>query len=147
MALTTSIVPCLIPKGIAKAITEARNMKFKILLLNNSYDRETTGFNSAADYIQAIVNACHDSLRASETAPLNAEVWTEYVTHLVYLKGCEIHVDVTELKNRGIECIGIWSSLEGMLYEPNVLERVLIGICSGRGGGLQRRATVNNPIL
>jgi hypothetical protein len=122
-------------------------MKFKILLLNNSYDRETTGFKSATDYIQAIANACCDSPRTSETPMFINEPWTEYITHLVYLKGCEIHVDITELKNQGIECIGIWPGREGMLYEPNILERVLIGICSGRGGSLQRRATVNNPIL
>lgn len=148
-------------------------MKFKIFLLNNSHDRETTGFNSATDYIQAIVNACEDSLSAtnstiapesrtntlstatesttnstmtieSETSPQKTELWTQYVTHLVYLRGCQIHVDPSELKKKGIECVGVWPGREGIVYEANVLERVLTGIYSGRGGGLQRRATVQN---
>ena len=118
-------------------------MKFKILLLNNSYDRETTGFASATDYIHAIINSCNDSLSTSGTES-STDVWTQYVTHLVYLRGCEIQVDVSELKKRGIECVGIWPRREETIYESNVLERVLTGICSGRGGGLQRRATVQN---
>lgn len=119
-------------------------MKFKILLLNNSHDRETTGFTSAADYIQAIVNACDESLRVSGLELAQESAWTEYVTHLVYLRGCVINVDVLELKKIGIECVGVWPGKDGMVYESSVLERVLIGICSGRGGGLQRRATVHN---
>ena len=158
-----SIIPCLIPKGIAKAIIESTNMKFKILLLNNSHDRETTGFTSATDYIQAIITACQNSLTASSTETTTANTtalslsteidpssWTQYITHLVYLRGCAIQIDVSELKKKGIECVGIWSPSSGkgdsnnMVYESNVLERVLMGICSGRGGGLQRRATVQN---
>ena len=119
-------------------------MKFKILLLNKSHDRETTGFESAVDYIHAIVTACHNSLGASG-ADISEDVWNHYVTHLVYLRGCEIQVNTSELKERGIECVGVWPGREGIVYESNVLERVLMGICSGRrGGSLQRRATVQN---
>ena len=118
------------------------------MLLNSSHDRETTGFNSATDYIQAIVTACHNSLSASgvttTATTMETVSWTQYVTHLVYLQGCQIDVDQSELKKRGIECVRIWPGRDGMVYEPNVLERVLTGICSGRGGGLQRRATVQN---
>jgi hypothetical protein len=119
-------------------------MKFKIFLLNSLHDRETTGFTSATDYIQAIITACHDSLSASGDDPAEGESWTQYVTHLVYLRGCRISVDPSELKKRGIECVRIWPGRDGMVYESNALERVLTGICSGRGGGLQRRATVQN---
>jgi hypothetical protein len=133
----------LIPKGIAAAITDTT--KYKILLLNNSHDRETTGFTSATDYIQAILTACHDSLSSSHPVPpTKDEPWTKYVTHVVYLRGCEIQVDVQELKAKGIECVGVWPARDGMYYDSSVLERTLIGICSGRGGGLQRRATVQN---
>jgi len=118
-------------------------MKFKILLLNNTHDRETTGFVSATDYVEAVVNACHDSL--GDSAADRTESWSEYVTHLVYLRGCEIPVDVADLKKRGIECRSVLpagSGLEGMVYDPNVLERVLSGIVKGMG--LQRRATVQD---
>ena len=95
------------------------------------------------DYIQAIVNACEDSLRASGRRCEGDSNWTDYVTHLVYLRECEISVDAAELKKKGIECVGVWQGKDGMVYESGVLERVLSGICLGRGG-LQRRATVHN---
>ena len=117
-------------------------MKFKILLLNNSHDRETTGFTSATDYVETIVKACQDSLRASSSPTFHS--WNEYVTHLIHLRGSEIKVDILELRSKGIECVGIWPMEGQMLYEASVLERVLAGICSGRGSGLQRRATVPN---
>lgn len=143
-----SIIPCLIPEGIAKTIISS-SLKYKILLLNNTYDRETTGFHSATDYVSAIVTACHDSLRASHT-PLQATettTWTQFVSHVVYLRECEVHIDVADLKRRGIECVGVWAGKEGV-FEADILERVLRGIYSGRGGGLQRRATVQNwPIV
>ena len=69
------------------------------------------------------------------------------MTHVVYLRGSAVHVDVAELKKRGIECVGIWAGREAV-FEADILERVLGGICAGRGGGLQRRATVQNwPIV
>jgi 2-phospho-L-lactate transferase CofD len=138
-----SIIPCLIPKGVANVVIQASNLKYKIFLLNKCHDRETTGFTSALDYIQAIVDACHISSRATgvDDPP---EEWTRYITHVVYLRGCKIQVDVPAIKQHGIECVGIWPGPKGAIYEPSVLERVLVGICSGRGGGLQRRATVQN---
>jgi len=135
-SLFTSIIPCLIPKGVAKTILQAK-MRFKIFLLNNGNDRETSGFTSAIDYVSAIVDACNDSLRASGMqAPEN---WTQYVTHLVYLRGCAIEVDVFEFKKRGIECIGIRP--DDMVYDSKALERVLMGLCHGPRA-LQRRASV-----
>jgi hypothetical protein len=126
----------LIPRGIAKAILHGP--KYKILLLNNSHDRETTGFETAGDYIQAIVDACADL--NSDTA----QPWSTFVTHLVYLRECGIQVDVAELKKHGVDCVGVWAGTQGGVYDAGILERVLSGICSGRGGGLQRRATVQN---
>jgi len=66
------------------------------------------------------------------------------VTHVVYLREGKVHVDIAELKKRGIECVGVWAGGREGEFEAGVLERVLGGICSGRGGGLQRRATVQN---
>ena len=116
-------------------------MRFKILLLNNAHDRETTGFTSANDYVEAIVHACYES--SGETNAANS--WTQYVTHLIYLHGCKIEVDVDDLRRKGIECCAVLPAgpgPEGMVYEPNVLERVLNGIC--KASGLKRRVTVQN---
>jgi hypothetical protein len=133
----------LVPKGIARAIAESANLKFKILLLNNSFDRETTGFTSATDYIKAIIKACVHSLSLHPQHEDDHQ-WTQFVTHLVYLRGSKIPVDTAELKARGIECVAVWPAQDDMVYDSGILERVLTGICSGRGGGLQRRATVQN---
>ena len=66
---------------------------------------------------------------------------------MVYLRESQIEVDVVGLRKRGLECIGVWAGTDGV-YEADVLERVLTGICLGRSGGKQRRATVQNwPIL
>jgi hypothetical protein len=131
----------LIPKGVAIAV-KASTMKFKILLLNNSHDRETTGFTSATDYVHAIVQACQDSLPAS--LPLSYFPWNEFLTHVIYLRGSEIKVDILELRSKGIECVGIWPMEGKMVYDASVLERVLAGICSGKGAGLKRRATIQS---
>jgi hypothetical protein len=49
-----------------------------------------------------------------------------------------------ELREKGVECVGVLPVGKEMIYDPRVLERVLNGICSGRGSGLQRRATIQN---
>jgi len=141
-----SIVPCLLPKGIASAITTLsdRGAKFKILLLNNSNDRETTGFESATDYVKAIVDACHSSLQAEGKSISSESSWSDYVTHLIYLRDCPIPIDAIQLKERGVECVGVLPVGKKMVFEPRSLERVLSGVCSGRGSGLQRRATIQN---
>ena len=114
------------------------------MLLNNSNDRETTGFQSATDYVKAIVDACHSSIQADRQQS-STPIWSDYITHLVYLRDCSIPVNVMELRERGVECVGILPAAgKKMVYDPSVLERVLNGICSGRGSGLQRRATIQN---
>jgi hypothetical protein len=123
-----SIIPCLLPQGVSPAI---RGVKTKILLLNASNDRETTDFTSATDYISAIVNACSPDA-----------IWTEYVTHVVYLRDGAVPVHTEELRQRGVECVGVMSTGGmGRGYDIGVLEKVLAGICGGHTG-LNRRATM-----
>lgn len=59
-SLYTSILPCLILRGIGKAIAKSRTLKQKILILNGSPDRETDGY-TAVDFIGTITNALNES--------------------------------------------------------------------------------------
>ncbi|CAO3650584.1 unnamed protein product [Cunninghamella blakesleeana] len=59
-SLYTSILPCLILRGIGKAIAKSRRLKQKILILNGTPDRETDGY-TAVDFICTITNALNES--------------------------------------------------------------------------------------
>ncbi|KAG2227440.1 hypothetical protein INT45_007465 [Circinella minor] len=59
-SLYTSIVPCLILRGIGKSIANSPTLKHKILILNGTNDRETEGY-SALDFILTITEALNQS--------------------------------------------------------------------------------------
>ncbi|KAI9031615.1 hypothetical protein CLU79DRAFT_729371 [Phycomyces nitens] len=59
-SLYTSILPCLILRGIGKSIATSESIKHKILILNGTMDRETDGY-TAIDFICTITNALNES--------------------------------------------------------------------------------------
>ncbi|CAM0142516.1 unnamed protein product, partial [Umbelopsis sp. WA50703] len=59
-SLYTSIIPCLILRGVGNAISQSASLKHKILILNGNNDRETTGY-TALDFIYAITSALNES--------------------------------------------------------------------------------------
>ncbi|KAI8582294.1 hypothetical protein K450DRAFT_228281 [Umbelopsis ramanniana AG] len=59
-SLYTSIVPCLILRGVGNAIAQSPSLKHKILILNGNNDRETHGY-TALDFIDAITTALNES--------------------------------------------------------------------------------------
>ncbi|CAM0137776.1 hypothetical protein VKS41_000985 [Umbelopsis sp. WA50703] len=59
-SLYTSIIPCLILRGVGAAISQSSSLQHKILILNSSNDRETEGY-SAWDFIRAITDALNES--------------------------------------------------------------------------------------
>ncbi|KAI8581080.1 hypothetical protein K450DRAFT_234524 [Umbelopsis ramanniana AG] len=59
-SLYTSIIPCLILRGVGAAISQSSSLNQKILILNGSNDRETEGYN-AIDFIRAITSALNES--------------------------------------------------------------------------------------
>ncbi|GLB36594.1 putative uncharacterised protein family UPF0052 [Lyophyllum shimeji] len=105
-SLWTSIIPCLALRGVAAGIARSSSLRAKILLLNFNNDRETDGY-TAADYIQAMVrtlNASYQTLsyglgNANTTYPISA-----FVTHLVYLRGSKVLVDVEHIHRLGVRC-------------------------------------------
>lgn len=59
-SLYTSIIPCLILRGVGNAISQSATLQHKILILNGHNDRETTGY-TALDFIYAITSALNES--------------------------------------------------------------------------------------
>ncbi|KAG2184707.1 hypothetical protein INT43_000620 [Umbelopsis isabellina] len=59
-SLYTSIIPCLILRGVGNAISQSTSLQHKILILNGHNDRETTGY-TALDFIYAITSALNES--------------------------------------------------------------------------------------
>ncbi|KAJ6261978.1 hypothetical protein Dda_2779 [Drechslerella dactyloides] len=149
-SLYTSIIPCLILRGMGDAI--ASSCRHKVLILNGSFDREIgpgTSF-TALDFIQSITHACVESrgIIAGETGfpELTAESeYKRYVTHVLYLEGEGVpRVDAPRLKELGIEC---WRVLgerkgKGMVFEMGSLQQVLEMIRGKRRSPTQRRSTV-----
>ncbi|RPD70798.1 UPF0052-domain-containing protein [Lentinus tigrinus ALCF2SS1-7] len=119
-SLWTSIMPCLALKGVANAIAGSRSLKAKVLLLNSANDRETDGY-SAVDYIRTIAQTLNDGhhartygglSKADTTYPISA-----FITHLVYLKGTAVEVNVARIMALGVRCIEV----EGTLNETTKL--------------------------
>ncbi|KAI8339737.1 hypothetical protein BC941DRAFT_421282 [Chlamydoabsidia padenii] len=59
-SLYTSILPCLILRGIGNAIANSTSLKYKVLILNGTPDRETDCY-TAVDFIGTITNALNES--------------------------------------------------------------------------------------
>ncbi|KAF0381909.1 UPF0052-domain-containing protein [Gigaspora margarita] len=122
-SLYTSIMPCLILRGIGKEIAESTTLKYKILTLNGSNDRETDKF-TALDFITAIVDGCNSSLKFDGFWPKEYPA-NKYITHLIYLDNSLVKVGVPEIEKLGIECIKVKGTLqdgqpvftEGILYD------------------------------
>ncbi|KAI8981520.1 hypothetical protein BDB01DRAFT_906543 [Pilobolus umbonatus] len=61
-SLYTSLVPCLILRGVGNAIAQSQSLKHKILMLNGTNDRETSDY-TALDFITSIASALKESQR------------------------------------------------------------------------------------
>lgn len=153
-SLYTSVIPSLILRDVGAAIGNP-SIRFKILILNGSLDRETTAVNfkfGAKDFVKAIADACHSSQSGSEKSlPKDSEL-RAYVTHVIHLQGEGTpRVERVELAALGVECVRIYGRKneggEGLLYDGNALrgalEAILGGSGRGKGDGLSRRNTLN----
>jgi 2-phospho-L-lactate transferase/gluconeogenesis factor (CofD/UPF0052 family) len=146
-SLYTSIVPCLILRGIGEAIASSPGLRFKILMLNGSLDRESgppKNPMTALDFVAAIARAGEES-RGRLGTP-NREMWSSYVTHVIYLEGEGVpKVNRTDLLNAGIECVRCWgrkSAGGSMCYDPAGLTGAFEAIL-GRGEGKGERIRRN----
>jgi 2-phospho-L-lactate transferase/gluconeogenesis factor (CofD/UPF0052 family) len=149
-SLYTSIIPCLILKGVGEKIASNVNLKYKILILNGSLDRETRAIGGvefrARDFVRAIVEAC-----AGEE--VEEERWREFVSHVIHLQGEGTpRVEKVELAGLGVECVRIYGRKKdgggggggggegGMIYDGTALGQALEAIIGApsRKGPLDR---------
>lgn len=86
-SLYTSLIPVLLLRGVADSIEtelESGQTKTKVMLLNGSPDRETSGM-SPIDHVEAVIKACLYSKLQRECTP--QEIfgcnWTRFLTHVL----------------------------------------------------------------
>jgi 2-phospho-L-lactate transferase/gluconeogenesis factor (CofD/UPF0052 family) len=108
-SLYTSLIPSLILKGVGAAIASPA-VRYKMLILNSTNDRETGPSNSpfsALDFVAAIAKACAES--RGQVAGVERREYCCYVTHVIHLSGPGTpEVDREELKELGIETIKVY---------------------------------------
>ncbi|CAG8528675.1 4324_t:CDS:2 [Diversispora eburnea] len=124
-SLYTSIMPCLVLKGVGKAIIESTTLKRKILILNGYNDLETDGY-IASDFAKAIINGCNSSLKSSGLWS-NEYQANKYISHMIFLDNSQINVDILEIEKLGIECIETKGDIKNgkPVYNEDVLKDVL----------------------
>ncbi|KAL5772254.1 hypothetical protein ACOSQ2_012178 [Xanthoceras sorbifolium] len=119
-SLFTSICPSLVLRGIGEIIS-SRSCP-KVLLLNGSQDRETSGF-SASSFVNAITDALnrtygdpHNSLKTSPS---------QYINTLLVPKEGEIPLDIQCLASQGIFDVVTVDSIHdpkvGIIFDPQSL--------------------------
>ncbi|KAH8978484.1 UPF0052-domain-containing protein [Lactarius hatsudake] len=142
-SLWTSIVPCLALRGVASAIARSGSLRAKVLFLNSKNDRETEGY-TAVDYILAIARTLNARYQTEPygLAPGNAATTfpvSAFLTHLVYLRGCAVHVDVARASELGVECVEVESGAVGAdgipLYDATCAKKALEQVRGGRHFG------------
>ncbi|KAF1957819.1 UPF0052-domain-containing protein [Byssothecium circinans] len=108
-SLYTSLIPSLILKGVGAAVANPA-IRYKILILNSTNDRETGPAAkpfSAVDFIAAIAKAGAESI--GEVGEVKREEYCSYVTHLIHLTGPGTpEVDREVLQGLGVEVIRVY---------------------------------------
>jgi hypothetical protein len=140
-SLYTSIIPCLILRDVGGKIASP-NVRYKILILNGSLDRETRAMGcefGARDFIAAIAGACKGGVAREEE-------WGLYVTHIIHLQGEGTpRVERQELGRLGVESVRIYGRREegGMVYDGTALGQALEAIIGGTKRGPLDRSRRN----
>ncbi|GAA5883788.1 hypothetical protein JCM16303_002372 [Sporobolomyces ruberrimus] len=129
-SLYTSILPCLALHSVGPLIATSPSLKYKILLLNSTRDRETPDY-SCLDFVKAISSACNRAY-GEDLEGKGRRTWEprEFVSHVVYLEGTKVEVDREELESLGIETIAARPTLTG-LFDDEVVREALERIFSG----------------
>ncbi|KAF8845557.1 UPF0052-domain-containing protein [Paxillus ammoniavirescens] len=134
-SLWTSIIPCLALRGVASAIARSSILRAKILLLNGKNDRETDGY-TAVDYLRAIAGVLNSHYQKAPYGLGNAYTIypiSAFITHLVWLEGTSVQVDVKALTALGVKCIMVRGATEGNAdqsprYDPGVVKQAILQI-------------------
>lgn len=138
-SLYTSIAPSLILRGVGDALVKTLGIRYKILILNGSLDRETgasamgDASMGAVEFVEAIVRAGEQSRGGGNR---NGSSAGQYVTHVIHLEGEETpSVDRGRLAGMGIECVRLYGRKgeDGkMRYDGKALKQALEAILGNR---------------
>ena len=139
-SLYTSIVPSLILRGVGDALAKSLGIRYKVLILNGSLDRETgpsaTGDPpmGAVEFVEAIIRAGEESRSVNGR---NGSSAGRYVTHVIHLEGEGTpKVDCGRLAELSIECVRLYGRKgeDGkMRYDGKALRQALEAILGNRG--------------
>ena len=129
-SLYTSIVPSIILRGVTQVLSSP-SIRYKVLILNGSVDRETGPSRSplnALDFIAAVARAATESNGNLETP--DPRRYRQFVTHLIHLEGEGTPaVDKPQLAEAGIECVRLYGRKaeggKGMKYDGKALSQAL----------------------
>ncbi|AET37546.1 uncharacterized protein Ecym_1308 [Eremothecium cymbalariae DBVPG len=124
-SLMTSLLPMVILGNLAEAIVETK-MK-KVLLINNTYDRETFGL-TGLQYVMMILDSMETAVTRykKSRAKMDHMRWpaTAYITDIVYLKRGQITIDRKILERKGIR----FHEVESDIFDNNQLINILKNI-------------------
>lgn len=128
-SLFTSICPSLVLRGIGEIIA-SRSIP-KVLLLNGSHDRETTGFQASC-FVSAITDALNrtygDANRSLNNKP------SDYINALLVPREGRVPVDVQNLAVQRISRVVTVDSIQdpnfGIIFDPESLIKALINLIS-----------------
>ncbi|KAL9668410.1 hypothetical protein QQ045_002791 [Rhodiola kirilowii] len=128
-SLFTSICPSLVLKGVGEII--ASRSCPKVLFMNGSHDRETSGFKATC-----FVTAITDALNRTYGDPHNClqHSPSDYINTLFVPKDSQVPVDTQQLTAQGITDVIVVDSVHdpnmGLIYEPNSLIQALAKLIS-----------------
>lgn len=128
-SLFTSICPSLVLTGIGETISSRACPK--ILLLNGTHDRETSGF-SASCFVTAITDALNRTYGNLSNSLTNHP--KKYINTIFVPRNGEIPVDLRALKNDGIYDVITVDSIHdpkvGIIFDPKSLIQTLADFLS-----------------
>ncbi|OMO65358.1 LPPG:FO 2-phospho-L-lactate transferase CofD/UPF0052 [Corchorus olitorius] len=128
-SLFTSLCPSLVLLGIGEIIS-SRSCP-KVLLLNGTHDRETSGF-SASSFVTAITDALNRTYGDSHNCLKNLP--SQYINTLLVPKDGEIPVDIQALSSQGIIDVVTVESIHepkvGIIFDPESLINALGNVVS-----------------
>ncbi|TYH13695.1 hypothetical protein ES288_A06G159300v1 [Gossypium darwinii] len=128
-SLFTSLCPSLVLLGIGEIIS-SRSCP-KVLLLNGSHDRETSGF-SASSFVTAITDALNRTYGNSHNCLRNLP--SQYINTLLVPEDGEIPIDIQSLSSQGIFDVVIVNSIRdpkvGTIFDPVSLINALGNVVS-----------------
>lgn len=129
-SLFTSICPSLVLLGVGEII--ASRSCAKVLLLNGTYDRETSGF-TASCFVTAITDSLNRTYGHLNNRLKNNA--SQYINTVFVPKDGQISVDIKCLAAQGIVHVVRVESMHdpkvGIVYEPTSLIQALAELLSG----------------